>query len=240
MVSIVVPVYNESQTIEQVLDRLETVNIGDVDREVIVVDDGSADGTASIVSQRFSGGTNNRIAYVSLINLGKGAAVRFGFRQSTGDIILIQDADLELDSGEIIRIVAPLLSGEADVVYGSRFLQPSARFSRRTRLSNWFLTALTNVLFGARLTDMETACKAFRRPVLQRVSLRAVGFDIEPELTARVLRAGYRIKEVPISYWPRQADEGKKISWPDGIDALYMLFRCRFIGQRGPSAVRGR
>lgn len=236
--SIVVPVFNEAHTIEQVLDRVEHVDLGGVEREVVVVDDGSVDGTAAIVSQRYPGGAPDRIAYVSIINLGKGAAVRFGFRHSTGDVIMIQDADLELDPTEIATIVRPILNGEADVVYGSRFLKPSGRFSFRTRLSNWFLTALTNVLYGARLTDMETAYKAFRREVLRHVSLRAVGFDIEPELTARVLRAGYKIREVPISYRPRRADEGKKISWADGIDAIYMLVRCRVLRPRGPAAVR--
>lgn len=236
--SIVVPVFNEAHTIEQVLDRVEHVDLGDVDREVVVVDDGSSDGTAAIVSKRYPGGISDRVAYVSIINLGKGAAVRFGFRHSTGSVIMIQDADLELDPAEIATIVRPILAGQADVVYGSRFLRPSGRFSLRTRLANRFLTLLTNLLFGARLTDMETAYKAFRREVLQRISLRAVGFDIEPELTARVLRAGYRIHEVPISYRPRRADEGKKISWADGIDAIYMLVRCRFLDQRGPSAVR--
>lgn len=236
--SIIVPVYNEAHTIEQVLDRVEEVDLGNVDREIVVVDDGSVDGTAAIVSERYAEATSDRIAYVSIINLGKGAAVRFGFRHSTGDVVMIQDADLELDPREISAIVQPILTGEVDVVYGSRFLKPSGRFSLRTRLANWFLTALTNILYGSRLTDMETAYKAFRREVLRHVSLRAVGFDIEPELTARVLRAGYKIREVPVSYRPRRADEGKKISWADGVDAIYMLVRCRVLGQRGPAAIR--
>lgn len=234
--TIVVPVYNEAQTIEQVLDLVDAIDVGPLEKEVVVVDDGSTDGSAEIIAARSAAGTALRLSHLSIINLGKGAAVRFGFKHATGDIILIQDADLELDPKECGRLVAPILAGQADVVYGSRFAGRAIGVPGVTRWANRFLTLLTNVLYGVRLTDMETAYKAFRRPVLQRISLRCVGFDIEPEITARVIQAGYRITEVPISYNPRRKDEGKKLSWTDGIDAVYTLLRCRVVPQKGRPA----
>lgn len=234
--SIVVPVYNEAQTIQQVLDRVDEIDIGDVEKEVIVVDDGSTDGSAEIISRRMGRGANDRLAHLSIVNLGKGAAIRFGFKYATGDIIMIQDADLELDPAECSRLIAPILEGRAEIVYGSRFLQPSPCIPRRTRWANRLLTSFTNLLFATRLTDMETAYKVFRREVLTKISLRCVGFDIEPEITARVLRAGFRIHEIPVAYNPRRRDEGKKISWTDGIDAVYTLVRCRLVSQRGRPA----
>jgi glycosyltransferase involved in cell wall biosynthesis len=232
--SIIIPVYNEAQTVDEMLDRVDAIPLDDVEKEVIVVDDGSTDGSAQIIERRMSGA--NRVAHLSIINLGKGAAVRFGFRHATGDVIMIQDADLELDPAECRRLIEPILTGRAAVVYGSRFARPSPGIPARTRWANRALTTATNLLFGARLSDMETAYKAFRRDVLRRISLRCVGFDIEPEITARVLQAGYEILEVPVSYRPRRADEGKKISWTDGIDAVYTLLRCRFVSQHGRPA----
>jgi dolichol-phosphate mannosyltransferase len=165
--------------------------------------------------------------YNSPINLGKGAAVRLGLGLATGDILLVQDADLELDPNEYGRLLAPILDGRAEIVYGSRFLAPSDRVALRRRLANRGLTMLTNILFGSRLTDMETAYKVFKREALEGIHLRCVGFDFEPEVTAKVLRAGRRILEVPIGYKPRREDEGKKIRWIDGVDAIYALVKCR-------------
>ena len=234
--SIIVPVYNEAQTIEQVLDKVDAIDVGDLEKEVVVVDDGSTDGSAELIASRMARGVQHRLAHLSIVNLGKGAAVRFGFKHATGDVILIQDADLELDPNECERLIAPILEGRADVVYGSRFARSTPGIPILTRWANQALTMLTNALFGSRLTDMETAYKAFRREVLQAIQLRCVHFDIEPELTARVLQAGYDILEVPISYNPRRMDEGKKLRWTDGIDAVYTLLRCRFVRQHGPPA----
>lgn len=228
--SIVIPVYNEEQTIGEVIDRVWSVDLGDVEREVIIANDGSSDGTpAAIEASRWSADPRVK-RYNSPINLGKGAAVRLGLSFATGDILLVQDADLELDPNEFGRLIEPILEGRADVVYGSRFLAPTGRVPLRRRIANRFLTLLTNVLFGGRLTDMETAYKAFRRDALDGIRLRCVGFDFEPEVTARLLKARRRIVEVPISYNPRRTEEGKKIRWIDGVDAVYTLFKCRFGG----------
>lgn len=227
-VSVIIPVYNEEQTIDEVIDRVAAVDLGAIEKEIVIADDGSTDGTRRIIdAHRWPAGTPVHV-YHSPINLGKGAAVRLGLAFATGDILLIQDADLELDPNEYSLLLAPLLDGRADVVYGSRFLNPSGTVPTKTRAANRFLTTLTNVLFGGRLTDMETAYKVMKRDALAGIRLRAVGFDIEPELTARLLRAGRRIIEVPISYNPRTAGEGKKMRFVDGVDAIYALLKCRF------------
>ena len=228
--SIIIPVYNEEQTISEVVERVRAVDIGAIEKEIIVANDGSSDGTRlSIDGSLWISDPRIRI-YDNPINVGKGGAVRIGLKYATGDIILIQDADLELDPQEYSGLLAPILDGRSDVVYGSRFLNPTTRIARRTRLANTALTWLTNILFGGRLTDMETAYKMFRREAIDGIRLRCVGFDFEPELTAKLLLAGRRILEVPVRYNPRRADEGKKIRWTDGVDAVYALLKCRFGG----------
>jgi glycosyltransferase involved in cell wall biosynthesis len=210
------------------------VDLAGIDREVIIANDGSYDDTRREI-ERHGWLADPRIRLCeNPINLGKGAAVRHGLSVATGDILLVQDADLELNPAEYTSLLAPVLDGRSGVVYGSRFLTSSLRIPRRTRIANLMLTMLTNLLFGARLTDMETAYKVFRADVIRTIRLRAVGFDFEPEVTARLLRAGHRIVEVPISYEPRTSDEGKKIGWIDGVDAIYMLLKCRVSG--GPHA----
>jgi len=228
--SIVIPVYNEQRTIGEVIDRVRSVDLGPIAKEIVVSDDGSTDGSVQVIRDHCRDAAQVIKVHTSPVNLGKGAAVRLGLSYATGDVVIIQDADLELDPGEVARLIQPILAGQADVVYGSRFLRRSrsTQIPGRTRLANRFLTTLTNLLFGAHLSDMETAYKAFRREALIPLRLRCVRFDFEPEVTARLLQAGYRIHEVPISYRPRTADEGKKISWVDGIEAVYTLLRCRF------------
>jgi glycosyltransferase involved in cell wall biosynthesis len=226
--SIIIPVYNEEQTIGEIVERVLAVDLGPIEKEIIIANDGSSDGTAAaIAASRWAGDTRIHI-HESHINLGKGAAVRLGLKFATGDVFLIQDADLELDPREFGLLLAPILDGRSQVVYGSRFLKRSVHLPLRTRFGNRLLTSITNLLFGSRLTDMETAYKAFRREVLDGIRLRCVGFDFEPELTAKLLRRGHRIVEVPIGYSPRRADEGKKIRWVDGFDAVFALLKCRF------------
>lgn len=224
--SVIIPVYNEVGTIATVVDKVVGLDLGDLVLELIISDDGSTDGTAGVITEISSRHKVVRI-HTSPANLGKGAAVRQGIALATGDIVLIQDADLELDPQEYALLLAPILDGRASVVYGSRFLRPSGGIPFRTRLGNRLLTWLTNVLYGSGLSDMETAYKVFRVEVLRSLRLRCARFDFEPEVTAAVLKAGYRIFEVPVSYNPRTPLEGKKVRFSDGIEAVIALVRGR-------------
>lgn len=219
--------YNERQTIAEVIRRVRAVDLADLKKEIIVVDDSSVDGSRRVILKAKKVDPKTTKVHLSFINLGKGGSIRIGMKYATGDIIIIQDADLELNPKEYLKIITPILKGKADVVYGSRFLQRNRNIPFKTRLANLALTVLTNLLYGTRLTDMETAYKAFRREVLTGIRLRALEFEIEPEITARIAQKGFRIHEVPISYRPRTRDEGKKISLIDGVEAAYTLFRCK-------------
>jgi glycosyltransferase involved in cell wall biosynthesis len=198
-------------------------------KEIIVADDGSRDESASIIDNYRKKYPNIIKVHTSLINLGKGAAIRFGLEYATGDVILIQDADLELQPEEYPSLVEPILRGETDVVYGSRFRGLAKNIPFKTRLANWFLTQFTNLLYGSKLTDMATAYKVFRSEVIKGLRLRSARFEFEPEVTAKLLTSGYKIVEVPISYNPRSVAEGKNIGWIDGIEYIYTLLKYRFF-----------
>jgi len=222
--SVVIPVYNERGTIAEIIRRVRAVPI---DKEIIVVDDGSTDGTRELLTS-LAAEPDVRIHFHAR-NGGKGAALKTGFARATGDIIVVQDADLEYDPADFRRLIEPILDNRAEVVFGSRFLSHDSRcvLSFGHRLANRALTMLSNFFCNLSLTDMETCYKVFRRDVVEALAprLQQNGFGIEPELTARVARGGYRICEVGISYEARTRREGKKIRWRDGAKALWCIVR---------------
>ena len=225
--SIIIPVFNEESTITRVLEKLSSIAFP-FETEIVIVDDGSTDRTAEAIA-RFNRDNILKV-HTSLINLGKGAAVRFGIEYADGDYVVIQDADLELDPADIVSLVGPIANGGAAVVYGSRFKgrrRGAARVPWYTILANRLLTGYTNLLYGCRLTDMATAYKLVRGDVIRSLNLRCVGFEFDPEITAKLLRLGHRIVEVPISYQPRSTAEGKKIGWRDAFKFVYYLTTYR-------------
>ncbi len=228
-ISIIIPVYNEEATIAEVVERVLRVDLPELEKEVIIVDDGSRDNSAAVIADLQKQHSEVVRTYRALINLGKGAAIRVGLALATGSVILIQDADLELNPEEYPLLLTPILQGQADVVYGSRFLKPRYPIPLRNRWANGFLTGLTNVLFGSRLTDMATAYKAFRSHVIHSLVLRSARFEFEPEVTAKLLLAGHKIVEVPVTYNPRNAQQGKKIGWIDGVEYIYTLLKYRCL-----------
>jgi len=224
--SVIVPVYNERNTVVEVLRRMRAVELPDgIEREIIVIDDGSNDGTRDVLRQL--GDSTVRIL-LHEGNRGKGASVRTGLALATGDYVLIQDADLEYDPDDWPRLIAPVIRGRARVVYGSRFTGERRNMLLLHWIGNRMLSLVTNVLFNSTLSDMETCYKLVDRTLLNDLALRSDHFDIEPEITAKILKRGIRIYEVPISYMGRELDEGKKITWRDGFAALWTLVKFRF------------
>ena len=221
--SVVMPVYNERATLSEVVGRVLAV---DLDIELVCVDDGSRDGSREILASLQSQYPQLRVV-LQPKNMGKGAALRRGIMEATGDYVVIQDADLEYDPNDYPALVAPILEGKADVVFGSRAFSSHTAYSYWFVLGNKLVTLATNVLFNCYISDMETCYKVMRREIAQQLALRSRGFEIEPEITAKLIKAGHRIYEVPISYAARSRAEGKKLTWQDGLKALRTLIRYR-------------
>ncbi len=221
--SIIMPVYNEKATLKEIISRVEELPL---EKELIIVDDGSTDGSAEILRDLSPGRAK---VVLQEANRGKGAAIRAGIPMVTGDVVVIQDADLEYDPGDLLKLLRPIVEGKADVVYGSRFTGERKNMFFWHWIGNRFLTLVTNVLFDTTLSDMETCYKMFKAEIIKGIDLHSNRFEIEVEMTAKVLRKKHRIYEVPISYAGREFHEGKKITWRDGLTALWNLFRFRFF-----------
>ncbi len=226
--SIVIPVYNEAGTISKIVDLVRSVDVG-LEKEILLVDDCSRDGTREVLQKLAQEQADLKVLFHD-VNQGKGAALRSGFAAASGDVVLIQDADLEYDPHEYPRLLQPILDGHADVVYGSRFLGggPHRVVYYWHYLGNWLLTTLSNMTTNLNLTDMEVCYKVFKRDVIQSIPLRENRFGFEVEITAKIARRKLKIYEVPISYYGRDYSEGKKIGWKDGISALRCIVKYMF------------
>lgn len=225
-ISIIIPVYNEKDTLKALLEKVEQANFSGLSKEIIMVDDCSTDGTTEILKELSA---NYKVLFHEK-NQGKGAAIRTAVKEATGDFVCIQDADLEYLPDDYDKLLPLLINDEADVVYGSRFKNKEnlKNFILKNKIANKFLTLLTNILYGAEITDMETCYKAFKREFIQGITIKSNRFDFEPEITAKIMKKKARLKEVPISYIGRGHDEGKKINWKDGIHAILTLIKFRF------------
>ena len=223
VLSVVIPCYNEKDTIKTIVDKVLAAPIKNM--EIIVVDDKSTDGTSDILDTTIAPLVSKVIHHEE--NQGKGGALRTGFQHATGDVVIIQDADLEYDPNEYPLTVMPIVNGECEVCYGSRFLNQAAKGYRANRMANKFLTKLSNLFTHLRLTDMETCYKTFKREIIQQVDIKENRFGFEPEITAKLAKMKVSIKEVPISYYPRTNEEGKKIGFKDGLRAIYCIWKYR-------------
>lgn len=225
--SIIIPAYNEEDTILVVLRRALALELP-IAKEIIVVDDGSTDRTPELL--QFAERLGGFRLHCAPRNQGKGACIRTGFAMATGDILMVQDADLELDIEDVPALLAPILDGRADVVYGSRFSAGRNASWSVSYLGNRMMTGISNLLFGGGITDLHTCYKVFRREVIRRMRLTCRRFEFEPEVTAKIRRLGYGIEEVPVSYFPRTVEDGKKVRAKDGIECIYQLLKWRFAG----------
>ena len=221
--TVVIPCYNEKDSIHTIVNRVLAAPIEN--KEIIIVDDKSTDGTSEILDREIAPLVSRIIHHE--VNRGKGGALRTGFAHATGDVVIIQDADLEYDPNEYPLVVTPVVRGECDVCYGSRFLHQAAKGYKANQLANKGLTAMSKFFTRLHLTDMETCYKCFKREVIQAVDIKENRFGFEPEITAKIARMGVRVKEVPISYYPRTNEEGKKIGFKDGLRAIYCIWKYR-------------
>ena len=224
--SIVIPVYNEKNLVIDVLKKVREVKIPDTKIEIIVVDDYSTDGTRELLKKdglKYA----DKVLYHE-VNKGKGAGLRTGFKETTGDVVIVQDADFEYDCNEIPSVVKPIFDGEADVCYGSRFLNKEYKGYKQNQLANKILTGLSNLMTGLNVTDMETCYKAFRGDLIRNVNIVENRFGFEPEITAKISKKKVKLVEVPIHYYPRTVEEGKKIKLKDGFRALYCIAKYKF------------
>lgn len=228
-VSIVIPVYNEKKTLLKVLEKVEKSNTLGLEKEIILVDDGSSDGTTEIMKEL----ENKYQVIYHPRNLGKGAALKDGFKKSSGDIVLIQDADLELNPENYPRILKPILYEKSDVVYGSRYQEhkpcSSPHYYLHYYLGGKLISYLTNLLYGSKLSDVCCGYKVFKADILRGLKLESDGFGMEQELTVKTLKKGNKITEVPITYYPRRREEGKKVSWWDGVEAVWLTIKYKFV-----------
>lgn len=224
-ITILIPVYNEVNTLIPILEKLESIDFYGLEKEIILIDDFSTDGTKELYKDM-----KYKVLYHEK-NMGKGASLRDGFKEATGDIVTIQDADLEYNPEDLLPLVKAVLDNEADVVYGSRFLNidKSKNFMLTHFLGNKMLTIITNILYKATLTDMETCYKVFKSEYVKHLNIKSNRFDFEPEITAKVLKQGAKLKEIPITYVARGFEDGKKISWKDGFAAIFALIKFRFM-----------
>lgn len=222
--SVVIPVYNEERTIAELISRVQAVPL---EKEIIVVDDCSTDGTVGVLEGLARAGEIRLFKH--RVNMGKGAACRSGLRQVQGDVVIIQDADLEYDPADYPALLAPIIKDQSKVVYGSRFLGPHKAMYFWHTVGNKMLTLVTNILFDTTLTDMETCYKVFTADIAHKLRLKSNRWGFDPEITARILKTGQRIYEVPISYAGREFWEGKKISWKDGVTVILTLVKYRFV-----------
>jgi len=221
--SVIIPVFNERQTIGQILDEVKKVEL---EKEIIVVDDGSTDGTREILGELNDPAV--KVLYHSE-NRGKGGAIKTAQTRVSGEVVIIQDADLEYRPEDYPKLIKPIEDGFADVVYGSRFLGPHRVFMFWHYVGNKFLTWLTNILYNTMLTDMETGYKVFRAEVFKKLKIRSNRFDFEPKITAKIFKQKLRVVEVPITHYGRRYEEGKKITWKDGLVAIWTLIKYRFV-----------
>lgn len=226
--SIVIPIYNEAEHLEEILNQIDAVDIG-MEKELILVDDCSTDGTREILERLQNSEDNSAKIFYHEINRGKGATLRTGFQHVTGDITLIQDADLEYDPQDYPKLLQPILENKANVVYGSRFMEGRQHGLLRSYLANRFLTSLSNFVNGTKITDMETCYKVIKTDILKDITLRSDRFGFEPEITAKLARRKCKIVDVPISYRGRDYHEGKTVSWKDGVAAIFHIIRFRFF-----------